>query len=110
MYIEWHFGEDFGLEINEHAQFSLYDKDGKATHYQATNVQTNNSGMIGGGGGSSPSYTGGVTLTKKSVQAHRIQQLKVETPEEKVAKEAVKKAEESLKAAKDTLKAIKGIN
>jgi len=108
MYIEWYFGEDFGLEINEHMQFSLYDKDGNAAHYQATEVITDRKTAF------PMDYCrprAGLGFDgKASIRAQRIQQLKVETPEEKVAKEAVRKAEESLKAAKDTLKAVKGIN
>lgn len=104
MYIEWYYGEEFGLEIDEHMQFSLYDKDGKATHYQAVEVDTKSDDR------SDYVYAPRAGLGfsgKVSIRAQVIKMLKVETPEEKVAKEAVKKAEESLKAAKDTLKVLK---
>lgn len=29
--------DDFNIEMNEYLQFSLYDKEGKAKHFQCTN-------------------------------------------------------------------------
>lgn len=92
--------DDLDIELNEYLQFSLYDKDGKATHFQCTDWRSEETSDVYG-------WYAHKTKIVRTLSAYRIKQLTVETAEEKIAKEAVKKAEESLKAAKDTLKAVK---
>lgn len=100
MEIEFYEGE-LNLEFNEYMQFSLYDKEGKPAHYQVTHMQS-----IARPQSIWENSYSRHTL-KRSLTAEKISKLTVETPEEKLAKEAVKKAKESLKAAEDTLKAVK---
>lgn len=96
--------DDFNIEMNEYLQFSLYDKEGTAKHFQCTNWYHQEYGSDDMSWWSQRIHP---RRSVKTIEAYRIKQLTVETPEEKIAKETVKKAKESLKAAEDTLKAVK---
>lgn len=98
--------DDFTIDFNEYMQFSLYDKEGKAKHFQVIQSSTEtyrdfNTSVWSSFNRSHPHRS------IRTIEAYPIKNLTVETAEEKVAKEAVKKAKESLKAAEDTLKAVK---
>lgn len=92
--------DEMNIELNEYLQFSLYDKEGNAKHFQCTDWKSEETSDVYG-------WYSRETKIVRTLSAYRIKQLTVETAEERVAKEAVKKAKESLKAAEDTLKAVK---
>ena len=89
MRIEFDSNDKFSLEWNEYQQFSLYNKEGKAQHYQMHNFDKvcKDSRWIGWS----------VPIWTMVIEAHPITSLTVETKEEKAAKESVKKAKEAFK-------------